>query len=384
LSPIHYIRLAADLSTAIRVLSAAPVIAFDLEFDRDRFSYGFRLCLLQVATPSDCFIIDPLAIKDLQPLYDFFETSTARKLAHCPGEDLRLLHSLQCYPTHLCDTELYAKLLNYEQTSLSNMLLQKCGVALNKRWQTSNWARRPLIDDQIRYAADDVIHLFRLEEALRQEANAKGIQAYIDEEQEVLNQTRYQLESKTDFLKKSDRLYLSPYDQFVLNQLFKLRDQLARRFNKPAHNIMPEALVRDLWAGKVTIKELCASPSIYPALRKPGIQQEWERAWKQIHEAARQQGLSKKRPRREPAPDEPYGYQRRESAETVKKEVFAPIQKWIAERLGEHAMRVVLSSGTVSDIIQGQLKISAIRQSYRRQLIAQAAEALHINVQPWW
>lgn len=365
-------------------MSAASVIAFDLEFDRDRFSYGFRLCLLQVATPSDCFIIDPLALKDLQPLYRFFETSTARKLAHCPGEDLRLLHSLQCYPSHLCDTEIYAKLLNYEQTSLSNMLLQKCGVALNKRWQTSNWAKRPLVEDQILYAADDVIHLFGLEEELRKEATAKGILAYIDEEQEVLSQTRYQLEPKTDFLKKSDRLYLSPYDQFVLNQLFKLRDQLAQRFNKPAHYIMPEALVRDLWAEKVAIKELCASPGIYPALRKPGMQQEWERAWKQIHEAARQQGLSKKRQRKELAPGEPNGYQRRESAEAVKKEIFAPIQKWIAERLGEQAMRVVLSSGAVSDIIQGDLKISAIRQPYRRQLITEAAEALRISVQAWW
>jgi hypothetical protein len=147
---------------------------------------------------------------------------------------------------------------------------------------------------------------------------------------------------------------------------------------------MPEILVRDLWAEKVAIKELCASPGIYPALRKPGMQQEWERAWKQIHEAARQQGLSKKRQRKELAPGEPNGYQRRENAEAIKKEVFTPIQQWIASQLGEQAMRVVLSSGAVSDIIHGELKISAIRQPYRRQLIAEAATALSISVEPWW
>ncbi|HSR37930.1 MAG TPA: hypothetical protein VLL95_03370, partial [Phnomibacter sp.] len=95
-SPVtRYIADAAELQHCVDILRQSTVFAFDLEFDRDRYTYGFDLCLMQVATPEVCFLIDPLSKINLQPLFEVFTLPAIRKLVHCPGEDLRLLHSLQ-------------------------------------------------------------------------------------------------------------------------------------------------------------------------------------------------------------------------------------------------------------------------------------------------
>ncbi|MCU0394300.1 MAG: ribonuclease D [Chitinophagaceae bacterium] len=381
---LQYIQDAASLQACIATLQAAPAFAFDLEFDRDRYTYGFDLCLMQIATPATCFLIDPMSGLDLQPLFRVFENPAIRKLVHCPGEDLRLLHSLHCFPTNLADTEVYAKLLNYEQTSLSNMLMLHCGIAIDKKLQTSNWGKRPLTTAQLEYAAADVIYLFGLEAKLQDLVMAKGLMPWVEEELAHLNAARYSLEPKTNFLKKNDLQFMSPYDQFVLNELFKWRDQLARKKNKPAHQIMSEEVLRQIGYGRLPIEQLPLQQGIHPLLKTPGMVRQLERDFDRFHAEARQARLSRKRAGQGLTPEERNTFEQdRLRMEQAKKQVFQPIQQWLTSELGEHTMRFILSGTLINDILRGDTKIGALQPPYRQQLILRAAGALGLDISPW-
>jgi ribonuclease D len=375
-----YVQIQPQLDACIAILQASNSFAFDLEFDRDRYTYGFDLCLMQIATPENCFIIDPHATIELQPIYRLFEKPGIRKLVHCPGEDLRLLNSLNCRPANLVDTEIYARLLNYEQTSLGNMLRLTCDLELDKKLQTSNWCKRPLTEAQLAYAAADVVYLHQMESILQQQAQQKGLMPYVQQEQDLLNETDFTIGPKESFLRAGDLRHLSPYHQFVLNGLFVLRDKLARQYNKPAHQIMPEELVRNLADGQLSLKDWQLQQGIYPKLRSGAFVGSLATEIANLKAEANARGLLKNR---QPKTAEPEGEQQRLSRreqDAIKAEVFAPVQAHIASQLGEYAARFVLSTRVVNEILSGERKLTKLKPAYRLNLIYEAAAALRIKL----
>lgn len=93
-----------DVVRAVAKLSKCCEVAVDTEFDRDLFSYGFTLCLIQVFGGGQCYIFDPLAKVDLNPLYkSVLENGAITKIFHAPREDLELFHKIKIYPKNIFD-----------------------------------------------------------------------------------------------------------------------------------------------------------------------------------------------------------------------------------------------------------------------------------------
>lgn len=383
--PISYIETVGAFNQCIAQLSTCPSFAFDLEFDRDRFTYGFDLCLIQIATTAQCFIIDPIIQLDLLPLWQFFEAPSIQKIVHCPGEDLRLLHSIGCYPKNIVDTEVVAKLLNYEQTSLANLLQKLCGITLNKHLQKSNWGRRPLTKDQIEYAAFDVVYLFQLKEILLLQASQKALMPYILEEFDSLSTTIYSLQPKTNFLKPNDYKYLPPYDQFVLNGMYQYRDALAREFNKPAHQMMDESLLRPLAFGEITFSQWENTKGVHPHLKQFFQKQALFNAIELLHQQAEEQQLSTQTNEGKYfTMEEKLAYENNKLRQDyAKNHVFIPIQKQLQQRFGEFATRHLFSLSLINDIITRKSTLADIKTAYRKQLIIDTAAQLGLDVSEW-
>jgi ribonuclease D len=375
--PSEFIQDSNALKDCVKVLQAQKSLAFDLEFDSHRHAYGTTLCLVQVATPDVCFVIDPLVPLDLQGLYEVFANEEIEKIVHSPGEDLRLLHSLGCYPKNLFDTEVIAKLLNYEQTSLSTMLQLKLGYSLDKGQQRSNWLRRPLSKEQICYAAEDVNGLHALKQLLVEEAEAKDLMSYVQEEQDALSSTIYQSERKDFFLKTGDVNNLSPYDQYVLNELFIFRDDLARDLNRPAYQVMDEGLLRDVASGHIGPQDAPFEKGVFGGFRNERFGQKLSAKLAAIHRAAEQQELSRRRP-----PRKPLGGNRMDKEQLAERReaLFGPIQQRLVDRFGEHAARFILSNGTVTEVLRGNMKIGNIKRQYKQSLVRDSAQALGIDL----
>lgn len=140
--------------------SHAKVIAVDTEFLRER-TYHPRLCLIQLATAEESAAIDPLLIDDLSPVVSLLVNPNITKVFHACSQDLEvILDSLNCVPNPVFDTQLAAAFLGQRQQIGYGALVEAyCGVHLPKSESLTDWSRRPLEEDQLRYAEDDVIYL---------------------------------------------------------------------------------------------------------------------------------------------------------------------------------------------------------------------------------
>jgi ribonuclease D len=375
--PISYITTAVDLADCISILADAKTFAVDLEFDRDHYTYGFDLCLMQIATSERCYLVDPKSTLDITPIFPLLESEDFCKIMHCSGEDLRLLHSLQCYPKNLVDTELYAKWLNYERPSLGALLQHLFGLELDKKMQKINWTVRPMKEEQLVYAANDVRYLMALKKELEQQAEEKGLMQFIREENELLSTTIHGNGIKENFLKKNDLQFLGASDQYVLNEMFRYRDRLARTYNKPAHYIMSESLVRSL-----VFSDLHSPPveleGVHYTLKTPSGKKELFKMLEHARHSALEMNLGNKRTRNDNG--RLNGGGDRQWQDNERALVFTPIQKAIATKFGEHAVRFILSSTLITSFLQQQAKMGDIKTASRRQLIRDTAKELQIDL----
>lgn len=367
--PVVYIAQQAQVEPCLQELAAAPVISFDLEFDNNRYSYGVTLCLIQVATPTMCYIIDPMEELDLGGLYSIFEDPNIQKLVHSPGEDLRLLHSLGCYPKNVFDTEVVARLLNYEQTSLANMLRVALDHHISKQHQKSNWLRRPLSEGQIQYAAEDVVWLHPLKDLLVAEAETRGLMPLVREEQAMLSTTIHQPPQRTTFLKPADFHSLSPRDQYITNELLRLRDELARDINKPPYQVMNEDLVRALACGQLPPESVIDDPGVHPRYKNSRFANRIAGLLKAARTEANAQALSRELPTREPRSPEQHAASRKASHD--KEHLFAPIQQELVKRYGTFATQLLLSNRLVGEILNGNAQLPRHRKVLFREVATQ-------------
>ncbi len=153
-----------DDQTALRDLchrlGEKPWIAIDTEFLREK-TYHPKLCLIQVASDEEIACIDLLAIDELDSLIDLLTDADVIKVFHSASQDMEaLLYSFGTTPKPIFDTQIAAGLLGQgDQIGYAALVEKLLDVKLPKSQTRTDWSRRPLSPDQLRYAADDVHYL---------------------------------------------------------------------------------------------------------------------------------------------------------------------------------------------------------------------------------
>jgi ribonuclease D len=371
-----------DLTLVVSDLSQKSEIAVDLEFDNNRYRYGFTLCLIQVATRSHCYIIDPFKCKNLDGLFDVFRNQQITKIMHCPGEDLRLLHSMGCYPQQVLDTDFCGRLLNYENPSLANLLGQLFNITLDKRHQTSNWHNRPLSREQVEYAAMDVLWLFELKDFLWNRIEHTRLFEVLLDEIQYLNEVRYQPGDKENLLTKADRAALTDHDQFVLNELLKFRDKMASVFNLPPAHVISNSLMRMIVSGEIDLNDWVNQKDMYSAIKNEKFQRMIQKEYQQALRQAKEKNILKIKSRAKREEDEMGESMLFNKAEilALKEKYLRPVQQELMRMFGEHTGKFLLGEGVSNDIIRGKNRIRDLKGSKRQELILETAESLGIDL----
>ena len=161
-------------------MSTARLVAIDTEFHREK-SYFAKLALVQIAADDEVFLIDPLRV-DISGLRALFESDT-EVIFHAAAQDLEILRrKVGVTPAKIFDTQVAAGFLGYSSASLASLLEVFLGVTLDKSDRLSDWMVRPLEAKQLHYAAQDVIYLAALREALMAELEKLGRTAWLEEE----------------------------------------------------------------------------------------------------------------------------------------------------------------------------------------------------------
>ncbi|MCG3815277.1 ribonuclease D [Photobacterium damselae] len=173
----------ADLKMVCQAASSAPAIMLDTEFVRTRTLYP-KLGLIQLFDGKQLSLIDPLAIEDMEPLWDLLRDQSVMKVLHACGEDLEVFqHHAGCLPVPMLDTQLMAAFLGHGvSTGFGALVKEYVGVELDKGEARTNWLARPLTDRQLNYAAADVFYLLPLYETLLEKVEAAGYREALEQE----------------------------------------------------------------------------------------------------------------------------------------------------------------------------------------------------------
>ncbi len=240
--PYQYIDSKESLNNVLPKLLKTSEIGLDLEFDRNSYGYGFVLCLVQISTPKEIFLIDPFGIDDLNALWQIFENPEIQKVIHNASEDCLLLKRNNCKPKNIWDTEKAAMLLNHPKTGLSSLLNAYFQVELNKKVQRTNWRKRPLSSEQLQYALEDVRLLLPLKKELELSVKRAGRESWIKEEGIILEELE-EKENPTPYLKYKESFKLDKEQKNRLRNFYFLREKWAESMNKPPYQVLSNDLL---------------------------------------------------------------------------------------------------------------------------------------------
>src|SRR6185369_17436240 len=159
----------AELEAFCEKIKAQPFVAVDTEFMRET-TYWPKLCLIQAAAPSAEATIDPLAEGlDLSCFLDILRDPKVLKVFHAARQDVEIFNNLGAMPRPLFDTQVAGMAAGFgEQIAYDALVRQMLKIELDKSSRFTDWARRPLSDNQLTYALADVTHLASLYPILRE------------------------------------------------------------------------------------------------------------------------------------------------------------------------------------------------------------------------
>ncbi len=159
---VRWVDTPVALRTVSDELRAADVVGLDVETGLD---FG-TLCLVQIATHTKTFLIDPLAVRELKPIIDVLSGPAPLKVIHNARFERRVLATLGIALDGVFDTlEVSRRVRGVDALGghgLAMVCERELGISLDKAEQTSNWSRRPLDADQLSYAALDAEVLLAL------------------------------------------------------------------------------------------------------------------------------------------------------------------------------------------------------------------------------
>jgi len=245
---LKLINTEAALIELCKEFEDASWIALDTEFERVNTYYP-ELCLLQLSNGEKIAMVDPLVDMDLEPLYQLLYDKSKTKVFHAARQDLELFYHLKgCVPVPLFDTQIAATLLGYDsQIGYANLVKEMFEIELAKTETRTNWKRRPLSDNQLMYAADDVIYLAKMYEELLAKLNTSGQLSLLVEEFNALTQPAlYDPEPGVMWkkIKSSKKLTGDPLE--YLKKLAAWREITARDDNQPRKWVLSYHILVDL------------------------------------------------------------------------------------------------------------------------------------------
>ena len=136
------------------------ILGIDTEFRRID-SYSPELCLVQIASKNHLECIDILSINNLEPLFDKLYDGKTLWVIHSARQDIEALYYLSNrIPSLLFDTQIGASFLNYPIQVSYQVITEKLqNIFLEKKFTRFDWRKRPLPNDVLKYALDDVKYL---------------------------------------------------------------------------------------------------------------------------------------------------------------------------------------------------------------------------------
>ncbi|MGQ3282319.1 ribonuclease D [Bosea sp. (in: a-proteobacteria)] len=238
----------ADLADACARLASHPFVTVDTEFLRETTYYP-KLCLIQLASPDEAVLVDPLAPElDLAPFFGLMVDEAVVKVFHAARQDLEIVWMLgRVLPSPLFDTQVAAMVCGYGDSVGYEQLANDLAKArIDKSSRFTDWSRRPLNEAQLVYAEADVTHLRDIYLALKADLEQTGREGWVAEEMAVLNSpATYEVKPENAWQRLKGRIR-KPKELAVLIELAAWREREAQHRDVPRQRVLKDDALMDI------------------------------------------------------------------------------------------------------------------------------------------
>ncbi|MFT5063515.1 MAG: ribonuclease D [Gammaproteobacteria bacterium] len=256
----QYLDTPEKLAHFCSLLSGSEWITVDTEFLRND-TYSARLCLVQLANLEHVGVIDTVALEvegvpQLEPLFELFFDQSMVKVFHAADQDFQIIEMLTGkVPSPVFDTQVAASVCGFShQVGYGTLIKDLLDIDLDKGHSRTDWARRPLAQDELDYAVADVTWLRDAYLALREQMNKEGRSDWLEQEFAAIeNPAKYRVEPEDAWGKVKGLGRIRPKEMGIVRELATWRELRAIERNKPRNWIIKDELIRDLAKRKPTL-----------------------------------------------------------------------------------------------------------------------------------
>jgi len=234
----------AELASYAR---AAGRLGIDTEFMGEG-RYRALLCLVQIGveTPDGLRVevLDPLTQSyDPAPLAAVLADPDVEVVLHAGRQDVALLRrEWSTDVTGIFDTQVAAGFAGLRaQLGYDALLHEMVGVRLRKSASFTRWDTRPLSEEQVGYAREDVLHLLELTDALQSTLRDRGRLDWAIEECRALEDASDEREPGAIFNRLPRINSLEPSQRAIAYELVRWREQTARDADRPVPGVLADA-----------------------------------------------------------------------------------------------------------------------------------------------
>lgn len=245
---IQYINTHEQLIELCEQIKKEPWLALDTEFLREKTYYP-KFCLLQIATPEWVACVDPIALPSLDMLFEALYDPGIVKVLHSCRQDMEIFYQLTGkIPGPIFDTQIAAPLLGFQENPGYAMLVSSLlNVNLNKAHTRADWSKRPLQQDEIQYAADDVVYLCKIYQIMLRKLAELGRDKWLDRDfAELLNPDFYQVKPEKAWLKIKGKNKLTGRQLSIVQTLAEWRERVAQTEDRPKNWLLRDELIFDI------------------------------------------------------------------------------------------------------------------------------------------
>jgi ribonuclease D len=244
----------SDLRATAAIARDRGRLGLDTEFMSEG-RYRALLCLVQVVVDdpdrdggAKIILIDALKQLDVDPLPELLADPSIEVVLHAGRQDVAILRRSWSTELHnIFDTQIAAGFAGASaQSGYANLLSQVLGRRLGKTASYTKWDARPLSDEQLRYAAEDVANLLELADRLQHHLEATGRLDWAREE-------CLRLESATDerdpesVWERLPRIgQLDPRSRAVARALAAWRERTAAAEDRPVGSVVADQTLVEL------------------------------------------------------------------------------------------------------------------------------------------
>lgn len=241
----HY-QLIEDPDSLVPELQDQGLLGVDTEFMRER-TYFAQLCLTQIAGTDEIWCVDPLSAHQQDKFWK--ELLSHEWVVHSARQDIEVIYQAAgAMPTSIFDTQIAAGLLGYPaQMGYAGLLKELFDVEIHKTHTRADWSKRPLREEYLQYAAEDVEYLLAACDVLTDKLEEKGRLDWAREDaQWLLDPALYEVSPDQAIERVKGARNFRGRKRAAATRLAAWREAEAIKRNRPRQWIMRDNVLLDI------------------------------------------------------------------------------------------------------------------------------------------